>query len=194
MLREKLKHTRLILASGSPRRQQFFRELDVDFEIRLKEVEEIFPPELAAEEITNYLAVLKANAFEGELVEGDLLVTSDTIVWHKGNCLGKPKSKEDAVAMITSLSGATHEVITSICFKTVDYTEVVFEKTKVTFESLNKEAIDYYVEKYKPFDKAGSYAIQEWIGSVGISKVEGSYTNVVGMPMHLVYRKLMQLK
>lgn len=194
MLREKLKHTRLILASGSPRRQQFFRELDVDFEIRLKEVEEIFPPELAAEEITNYLAVLKANAFEGELVEGDLLVTSDTIVWHKGNCLGKPKSKEDAVAMITSLSGATHEVITSICFKTVDYTEVVFEKTKVTFESLNKESIDYYVEKYQPYDKAGSYAIQEWIGSVGISKIEGSYTNVVGMPMHLVYRKLMQLK
>lgn len=194
MLREKLKHTRLILASGSPRRQQFFSELDVDFEIRLKEVEEIFPPELAAEEITNYLAVLKANAFEGELVEGDLLVTSDTIVWHKGNCLGKPKSKEDAVAMITSLSGATHEVITSICFKTVDYTEVVFEKTKVTFESLNKESIDYYVEKYQPFDKAGSYAIQEWIGSVGISKIEGSYTNVVGMPMHLVYRKLMQLK
>lgn len=194
MLREKLKHTRLILASGSPRRQQFFRELDVDFEIRLKEVEEIFPAELAAEEITNYLAVLKANAFEGELVEGDLLVTSDTIVWHKGNCLGKPKSKEDAVAMITSLSGATHEVITSICFKTVDYTEVVFEKTKVTFESLNKESIDYYVEKYQPFDKAGSYAIQEWIGSVGISKIEGSYTNVVGMPMHLVYRKLMQLK
>lgn len=194
MLKEKLKHTRLILASGSPRRQQFFRELDVDFEIRLKEVEEIFPPELAAEEITNYLAVLKANAFEGELVEGDLLVTSDTIVWHKGNCLGKPKSKEDAVAMITSLSGATHEVITSICFKTVDYTEVVFEKTKVTFELLNKESIDYYVEKYQPFDKAGSYAIQEWIGSVGISKIEGSYTNVVGMPMHLVYRKLMQLK
>lgn len=194
MLREKLKHTRLILASGSPRRQQFFRELDVDFEIRLKEVEEIFPPELAAEEITNYLAVLKANAFEGELVEGDLLVTSDTIVWHKGNCLGKPKSKEDAVAMITSLSGATHEVITSICFKTVDYTEVVFEKTKVTFELLNKESIDYYVEKYQPFDKAGSYAIQEWIGSVGISKIEGSYTNVVGMPMHHVYRKLMQLK
>jgi septum formation protein len=194
MLREKLKHTRLILASGSPRRQQFFSELDVDFEIRLKEVEEIFPPELAAEEITNYLAVLKANAFEGELVKGDLLVTSDTIVWHKGNCLGKPKSKEDAVAMITSLSGATHEVITSICFKTVDYTEVVFEKTKVTFESLKKEAIDYYVEKYQPFDKAGSYAIQEWIGSVGISKIEGSYTNVVGMPMHLVYRKLMQLK
>ena len=194
MLREKLKHTRLILASGSPRRQQFFSELDVDFEIRLKEVEEIFPPELAAEEITNYLALLKANAFEGELVEGDLLVTSDTIVWHKGNCLGKPKSKEDAVAMITSLSGATHEVITSICFKTVDYTEVVFEKTKVTFELLNKESIDYYVEKYQPFDKAGSYAIQEWIGSVGISKIEGSYTNVVGMPMHHVYRKLMQLK
>lgn len=194
MLREKLKDTRLILASGSPRRQQFFSELDVDFEIRLKEVEEIFPPELQAEEITNYLAILKANAFESELVKGDLLVTSDTIVWHKGNCLGKPKSKEDAVDMITSLSGSTHEVITSICFKTVDYTEVVFEKTKVTFELLNKEAIDYYVEKYHPFDKAGSYAIQEWIGSVGISKIEGSYTNVVGMPMHLVYQKLMQLK
>lgn len=193
MLREKLKNTHLILASGSPRRQQFFSELDVDFEIRLKEVEEIFPSVLQAEEITNYLAVLKANAFENELKKGDLLITSDTIVWHNGNCLGKPKSKEDAIAMISSLSGASHEVITSICFKTVDYIEVVFEKTKVTFEMLSKEAIAYYVEKYQPFDKAGSYAIQEWIGCVGISKIEGSYTNVVGMPMHLVYRKLMLL-
>lgn len=191
MLREKLKDCTIILASGSPRRQQFFKDLGIDFEIRLKEVEEIYPPHLQAEEITNYLAELKANAFEGEINSGELLITSDTIVWHHNQCLGKPKDKEDAFRMLQSLSDATHEVITSVCFKTNKKTETFHEITKVTFQELSEEAIQYYLDHYKPFDKAGSYAIQEWIGYIGISKIEGSYTNVVGMPMHLVYQKLM---
>lgn len=191
MLREKLKDCTIILASGSPRRQQFFKDLGIDFEIRLKEVEEIYPPHLQAEEITNYLAELKANAFEGEINSGELLITSDTIVWHHNQCLGKPKDKEDAFRMLQSLSDATHEVITSVCFKTNKKTETFHEITKVTFQELSEEAIRYYLDHYKPFDKAGSYAIQEWIGYIGISKIEGSYTNVVGMPMHLVYQKLM---
>jgi len=190
MLSEKLKEFHLILASGSPRRQKFFKDLDLDFEIRLKEIEELYPNHLKAEEITNFLAQLKANAFEGELKANDILITSDTIVWHQNQCLGKPKDYEDAFQMLQSLSNATHEVITSVCFKTVDKTETFFEVTKVTFQTLSAEEIRYYLDHYKPFDKAGSYAIQEWIGYVGISKIEGSYTNVVGMPMHAVYEKL----
>lgn len=191
MLREKLKPYTIILASGSPRRQQFFKDLAIDFEIRLKEVEEIYPPYLQAEEITNYLAELKAKAFDGELQSNEILVTSDTIVWHKNQCLGKPKDEEDAFRMLQSLSNSTHKVITSVCFKTTTKTETFHEVTNVTFCELSDEAIHYYLTNYKPFDKAGSYAIQEWIGYVGISKIEGSYTNVVGMPMHLVYQKLM---
>lgn len=190
MLREQLNKYRLILASGSPRRQQFFKELGVEFEIRLKEIEEVFPIELKAEEITNYLAVLKANAFENELESNDILITSDTIVWHKNQCLGKPKDYNDAFQMLQSLSNATHEVITSVCFKTTEKTETFFEVTKVTLQTLSDEEIRYYLDNYKPFDKAGSYAIQEWIGAIGISKIEGSYTNVVGMPMQAVYEKL----
>jgi septum formation protein len=190
MLTDKLKSFHIILASGSPRRQQFFKELGIDFEIRLKEIEEVFPIELKAAEITNYLAELKASAFENQLQPNDILITSDTIVWHQGQCLGKPKDDADAFQMLQSLSDATHEVITSVCFKTVAKTETFFAITKVTFQTLSNQEIRYYLDNYKPFDKAGSYAIQEWIGAIGISKIEGSYTNVVGMPMHLVYEKL----
>jgi len=190
MLTDKLKSFHIILASGSPRRQQFFKELGIDFEIRLKEIEEVFPIELKAAEITNYLAELKASAFENQLQPNDILITSDTIVWHQGQCLGKPKDDADAFQMLQSLSDATHEVITSVCFKTVAKTETFFAITKVTFQTLSNQEIRYYLDHYKPFDKAGSYAIQEWIGAIGISKIEGSYTNVVGMPMHLVYEKL----
>ena len=130
MLSEKLKEFHLILASGSPRRQKFFKDLDLDFEIRLKEIEELYPNHLKAEEITNFLAQLKANAFEGELKANDILITSDTIVWHQNQCLGKPKDYEDAFQMLQSLSNATHEVITSVCFKTVDKTETFFEDRK----------------------------------------------------------------
>lgn len=193
MLRHKLAHYSLILASGSPRRQQFFKDLDLDFEIRLKEVEEIYPPELKAEAITNYLAELKANAFEGELNDNEILITSDTIVWHNNTALGKPKDEQDAFAILKSLSNATHEVITSVCFKTKEKTDTFFEVTKVTFNTLSDEAIQYYLDHYKPYDKAGAYGIQEWIGFVGVAKIEGSYTNVMGMPTDKVFDYLNNL-
>jgi septum formation protein len=193
MLRNKLEKYTLILASGSPRRQQFFKDLDLDFEIRLKEIEEIYPPELKAHEITNYLAELKASAFEGELKPNEILITSDTIVWHNNKALGKPKDEQDAFEILKSLSNATHEVITSVCFKTNEKVEILYEITKVTFTELSDEAIHYYLENYKPYDKAGSYGIQEWIGFIGVSKIEGSYANVMGMPTDKVYEYLNNL-
>lgn len=184
---------RIILASGSPRRQQFLKDLQLDFEIRLKEVPEIYPEHLQGVEITNYLAQLKANAFEGLLKDQEVLVTSDTIVWFENNALGKPKDYQDAFRMLKAMSGKTHEVITSVCFKTNQKTETVFEVTKVTFKNLSDELIHYYLENYKPFDKAGAYGIQEWIGLIGIAKIEGSYTNVVGMPTDIVFEYLTNL-
>ncbi len=187
---------KIILASGSPRRQQFFKDFDIenqfDFEIRLKEVEEIYPENLKADEITNYLAELKAAAFEGELAENEILITSDTLVWLNGKALGKPKDYNDAVVILKSLSNQTHEVITSVCFKRMVSTKTIFDVTKVTFRELSEEAIRYYLDNYKPFDKAGAYGIQDWIGLIGISKIEGSYTNVVGLPTEKVYRYLSQ--
>lgn len=177
----------IILASGSPRRQQFFKDMHLDFEVRLKEVEEIFPDDLKASEITDFLAVLKANAFEEELKQNDILVTSDTIVWHNGKALGKPKDYDDAFQILKSLSNSTHEVFTSVCFKSNDKIDIINETTKVTFSVLSDENIAYYLENFKPYDKAGAYGIQEWIGLVGISKIEGSYSNVVGLPVQKVY-------
>lgn len=193
MLKDKLANYTLILASGSPRRQQFFKDLDLNFEIRLKEIEEVYPPELQAEAITNYLAELKASAFEGELKENEILITSDTIVWLNNKALGKPKDEQDAFAILQSLSNATHEVITSVCFKTKAKTDTIFEVTKVTFNALSDQAIHYYLDHYKPYDKAGAYGIQEWIGFVGVAKIEGSYTNVMGMPTDKVFNYLNNL-
>jgi septum formation protein len=193
MLRNKLKNYQIILASGSPRRQQFFKDLDLDFEIRLKEIEEVFPPELKREAITNYLAELKAKAFDGELKDNEIVVTSDTLVWHNNKALGKPKDTQEAYTILKSLSNATHEVITSVCFKTNIKTDVIFEITKVTFNELSDEAIAYYIENYKPFDKAGAYGIQEWIGFIGVSKIDGSYANVIGLPVDKVFQYLSNL-
>lgn len=187
---------KIILASGSPRRQQFFKDFDLsknfELEIRLKDIEEIYPEHLKAEEITNYLAELKAKAFDNELANKELLITSDTIVWLKDKALGKPKDYEDAFQILKSLSDETHEVITSVCFKTTDSIETIFDVTKVTFSLLSDEDIRYYLDTYKPFDKAGAYGIQDWIGLIGISKIEGSYTNVVGLPTEKVYKYLTQ--
>ncbi len=191
MLKDKLNKINIILASGSPRRQQFFKEMDLHYTIRLKEIEEIYPEHLQAEEITNFLAELKANAFENELKENDVLVTSDTIVWLNGKALGKPKDYDDAFKMLQQLANQTHEVITSVCLKSIYKTEVFHCVTKVTFANLSDEAIKYYLDNYKPFDKAGSYGIQDWIGLIGISKIEGSYTNVVGLPTEMLFQKLM---
>lgn len=190
MLKNKLANYSLILASGSPRRQQFFKDLDLEFEIRLREVEEVYPIELKAQEITNYLAKLKADAFEGELNENEILITSDTIVWHNNKALGKPKDKEDALAILKSLSNSSHQVITSVCFKTKEKSELISEITKVTFTNLSDDVIQYYLDNYKPFDKAGAYGIQEWLGFVGVAKIEGSYTNVMGLPTDKVFEYL----
>ncbi|MES2864763.1 MAG: Maf-like protein [Bacteroidota bacterium] len=192
MLNEKFKNHRIILASGSPRRQQFLKELDIDFEIQLKDIEEIYPEHLQAEEITNFLAKLKASAFALNLDDNDILITSDTIVWLNNKALGKPKDYDDAFEMLTEMSGTTHKVITSVCLKTTIKEIVFYEETLVTFTKLSSEEIKYYLNNYKPFDKAGSYGIQEWIGLVTIEKIEGSYANVVGLPTHRLYQELMK--
>lgn len=193
MLKEKLKNHHLILASGSPRRQQFFKELGLDFEVRFKPIPEEFPSRLKHFEISDYLAQLKALAFQKELKENDILITSDTIVWHNQQALGKPKNEQDAFNMIKSLSHTTHEVITSVCFTTTNIQKTVHAVTKVTFKKLEDNEIHYYLKTCKPYDKAGAYGIQEWIGQIGITKIEGSYFNVVGLPTHLVYKTLQTL-
>jgi septum formation protein len=190
MLREKLAGYTVILASGSPRRQQFLKELDIDFEIRLKEVEEVYPEHLQGAAITDFLAELKAAAFGGALSGSEILITSDTIVWHEGKALGKPRDYDDAFAMLQSLSGKTHEVITSVCIRTGSLSNTFNETTRVTFNPLADDEIKYYLDNYKPFDKAGSYGIQEWIGLVAIARIDGSYANVVGLPVDKVYRHL----
>ena len=185
---------KIILASASPRRQQFFKDLDLNFEIRIKEIDEIYPIELKSTEITAYLAELKASAFDGTLAHDELLITSDTLVWLENAALGKPKNHDDAFDMLQNLSNKTHEVITSVCFATSSKKETISETTKVTFTELSDDQIHYYLDHYKPFDKAGSYGIQDWIGLIGISKIEGSYTNVVGLPTEKVYHYLKNLK
>ncbi|MCW5520478.1 septum formation protein Maf [Aureitalea sp. L0-47] len=192
MLREKLKDYNIILASGSPRRQHFFRELDLDFTIDVRPVEEDFPPELSGSEITDYLARLKASAFN-DLEEKDIVVTSDTIVWMNNEAINKPGNFEEARNMLRQLSGSVHDVITSVCFTGSDFQEVVNDTTRVWFRELTEEEIEYYLQTYKPFDKAGSYGIQEWIGYIGIERLEGSYFNVMGLPTRLVYKTLMAL-
>ncbi|WP_299551091.1 Maf-like protein [Seonamhaeicola sp.] len=190
MLNEKLKNRHLILASGSPRRQGFFKSLGLDFEIRLKPVKEDYPPRLTHFEISNYLAQLKALPFKDELQDNDILITSDTIVWHNDTALGKPKNEDDAFLILRSLSNATHEVITSVCFTSKNYEKTLHNITKVTFKALTDDEIRYYIKTCKPFDKAGAYGIQEWIGEIGVTKIEGSYFNVMGLPVHLVYKTL----
>ena len=190
MLKEKLKDFNIILASGSPRRQAFFKNLELDFEIRLKPVKEEYPPRLTHFEISNYLAQLKALPFKEELQQNDILITSDTIVWHNNTALGKPRDEDEAFSILKSLSGVTHEVITSVCFTTPSFEKTLHNITKVTFKALSDEEINFYIKTYKPFDKAGAYGIQEWIGQIGVTKIEGSYFNVMGLPVHLVYKTL----
>lgn len=192
MLKEKLKNYNIILASGSPRRQDFFEELDLDFKIQVKAVDEVYDPKLKRAEITDYLSKLKASAFEG-LKEKDILITSDTIVWKDGTALGKPTNFEEAKQMLQDLSGKMHEVITSVCFTSKEFQKIVNDVTKVWFRPLNNEEIEYYIKTYKPFDKAGGYGIQEWIGYIGIEKIEGCYFNVMGLPTRLVYKTLSEI-
>ena len=192
MLKDLLKDYEIILASGSPRRQKFFQELEIPVTTDVRPIDEIYPENLKKEDITDYLAVLKAKAFK-TLQPNQVLITSDTIVYNDGEAMGKPSDHDEAVKMIKSLSGKDHEVITSVCFTTDSSQKVMNHTTRVFFADLRDEEIEYYVKNYKPFDKAGGYAIQEWIGLIGIEKIEGSYFNVVGLPTHLVYKTLREL-
>ena len=190
MLKEKLRNYHIILASGSPRRHHFFKELDIDFTIDVREVEEVYPSHLKASEITDYLAQLKASVFK-DISEKDIIITSDTIVWKDDEAIGKHKDFDDALQMLQSLSGNMHEVYTSVCFTSKDFQITVNDGTKVWFNEFTLEEIKYYLNTCKPFDKAGSYGIQDWLGYMGVEKLEGCFFNVMGLPTRLVYKTLM---
>ena len=185
----------LILGSQSPRRRELMAGLDIPFSCITIDADESFPADLQAGDIPLYISRAKARAYEAQLQPDDLLITSDTIVWLNGQMLGKPQSKEDAKQMLLQLSGQTHQVYTAVCFtwlnhSTQPYTtlhDAFVDCTDVTFRTLTAEEIDYYVEKYMPLDKAGAYGVQEWIGYVGVTRMEGSYFNVMGFPICHVY-------
>jgi septum formation protein len=193
MLHNKFKNKNIILASGSPRRQELFKELGVNYSIKVKEVDEIYDSTLKKEEITNYLAELKANAFSNEIGNNDIIITADTIVWQNNKALEKPKNKLEAIKMLQQLSGTKHSVFSSICIKNKYLQKVFYDETIVYFKKLSEQELVYYVENYKPFDKAGAYGIQEWIGLIGVTRLEGSYYNVMGLPVHKLYEELMKL-
>ena len=192
MLAEKLQGRTLILASGSPRRQNFFKELGVPFVIDPRPVDESFDPALKGAQITDYLAKKKASAFT-HLKSGDIVVTSDTIVWHNRQALNKPENEAEARTMLSSLSAKTHEVMTSVCFTTVHSQHLINDTTRVTIKALTPDEINHYIAHFQPYDKAGGYGIQEWFGYIAVTHIEGSFFNVMGLPMHKVYKTLTQL-
>jgi len=190
MINKNINHKHIVLASSSPRRQQFLKDLNINYEIRTKDVDETYPKNLKGSKITDYLAQLKASVFLNELKNDEILVTSDTIVWFNKKALGKPKDFKEAKNMLLQLSGKMHEVITSIAITDNQHQIIVNDITKVYFKNLSLEQIDYYIKEFKPYDKAGSYGIQEWIGFIGVDKIEGSYFNVMGFPTHKFYEAL----
>ena len=190
----KIVDMKLLLASNSPRRRELLGLLDLEYEIVApRPVEEIYPADLPAEEVAPYLSALKASAYVG-LPKGDeIIVTADTVVVCEGLILGKPKDREDAVAMLNMLSGKTHKVVTGVTLMSERRTVTFSETTLVTFDALSDSMIETYVDRYRPFDKAGAYGIQEWIGCVGISGINGCYYNVMGLPLHALHTHLLQL-
>ena len=187
--------TRLLLASNSPRRRELLAGLDIPMEVvRLKDIDETHPANLEGGDIPLHIARLKMHAYDMELRPGEVLITADTIVWVDGQELGKPADADDARRMLHLLSGRTHQVFTAVCLRSaLDHCEFVC-RTDVTFDPLSDEQIDYYITRYRPFDKAGAYGIQEWIGYVGCSRLEGSYFNVMGLPVQKLYNHLHLLK
>jgi septum formation protein len=182
---------RIILGSQSPRRQELLRGLDIDFEVRtIAGMEEHYPDTLQGADIPLFLAKQKADAFLPSLTDDDLLITADTIVWLDGHVYGKPTDAADARAMLRTLSGRTHEVITGVCLTTTRRQESFSATTQVTFANFSDDEIEYYIEHYRPFDKAGSYGVQEWIGYIGVERINGSFYNVMGLPVQRLYQKL----
>ena len=186
-----LKKYNVILASKSPRRQELLRGMGVDFAVQTKETPENYPSTLPLDEVPQYLSLQKSLAFtDDELPAGYLLITADTVVICEGEILGKPTSAADAERMLRQLSGRKHHVVTGVTVRSVEKTESFAATSQVTFATLEKDEIDYYITHCKPFDKAGAYGIQEWIGYVGISGLEGSFYNVMGLPTRRLYQVL----
>ena len=186
-----LKKYHIILASKSPRRQELLRGMGVDFEILTKETPENYPSDLPLDEVPKYLSLQKSLAFDDDELPADyLLITSDTVVICEGEILGKPKDREDASRMLELLSGKTHHVVTGVTVRSAEKTTSFAVRSNVTFAELEQDEIDYYIEHCKPYDKAGAYGIQEWIGYVGISGLEGSFYNVMGLPTRKLYQCL----
>jgi len=182
---------RIILASGSPRRRQLLEELGLKFKVITRHYPETFPGHLREAEIAEYLAREKAGLFKKYMRVNEIIITADTIVWCNNRVLGKPSGKDEAVEMIKILSGNTHEVITGVTILSPFKEKTFSDTTKVTFDSLTLEEILFYVENFKPYDKAGAYGIQDWIGLAACSRIEGSYFNVVGLPVQMLYRELL---
>ena len=186
--------TRLLLASNSPRRRQLLTELGLPYEIRLKEVDESYPPHLRRAEVAEYLAARKAAAYAPDLAPDELLLTADTIVCLADDVLNKPATAAEAVRMLTRLQGRAHDVFTGVCLLGGDGRQVVFsDQTTVHFRPLTAAEISFYVENYQPLDKAGAYGAQDWLGMVAVTRLEGSYFNVMGLPVHRVYEELTKL-
>lgn len=185
-----MKDKTLVLGSKSPRRQALIGELGFPVEIRINEVEEIYPEDLAAEKVPEYLAKLKAQPLISKLSENEILVTSDTVVLLDGLVIGKPKNREDSIQMLRNLSGRSHTVVTGVHLASKTKSHQFSSVTEVYFSALTEEEIEHYVDTHEPFDKAGSYGIQEWLGYIAVSKIEGCYYNVMGLPLHDVYRAL----
>ena len=189
---EELKKYTLLLASKSPRRHYLLKELGLDFEVRTKEVDESCPEQLKAAEIPLYLCEKKADAFDEELTDNTIVITADTIVWLDGHVLNKPQNFNDAVRMLQLLSGKMHEVYTGVCLKSKHKTTSFVALTKVYFKELSLEEIEFYIRNYNPYDKAGAYGAQEWIGYIAIDRIEGTYFNVMGLPVRELYEALLK--
>ncbi|MBS7332031.1 MAG: septum formation protein Maf [Weeksellaceae bacterium] len=190
LLQDKLKDKQIILASQSPRRRELLAGLGLEFSTLSLDIDESFNREMyKANEITEYLSAKKANAYS-DLKANEIIITSDTTVWANNESLEKPENREDAYRMIKILSNNTHSVYTSVTIKSVDKEVTFTAETKVTFANLSDEEIYFYIDQFKPFDKAGAYGIQEWIGYIGVEKIEGSYFSVMGLPVHQLYKEL----
>ncbi len=184
----------IILASNSPRRKELLGGLDLEFQVKvIPGLEESYPESLPAQQIPAYLAEQKASAYLDSLEDNDLLITADTIVWNNNQVIGKPADRDEAIAMIRSLSGYEHQVITGVCLTTKSFKKTFSVTSSVRFAELTDEEIIYYVDKYRPFDKAGAYGIQEWIGYVAVENIEGSFYNVMGLPVQRLYKELKEL-
>lgn len=188
---ENLKKYKVILASNSPRRKELLSGLGIDYEVRtLPDVDESYPESLQGADIPLYISQEKADAYRALLQPGELMITADTIVWLDGRVLGKPKDREDALQMLRDMSGRTHEEFTGVCITTTDWQRSFAAQTEVRFAQLTEEEITYYVDRYQPMDKAGSYGVQEWIGFIGVENISGSYFNIMGLPVQRLYREL----